>query len=161
MVDQLVALFGGFILGLVMPRTTVFQKAIQDKLYDFNVVFLLPLFFAFPGLNTNLISIFDPSLIDATLVILFFSFIGKYVAVGLSMKVSGYTWRQSSAIGGLINARGLMELIIANIGLQYKIIHPTTFSILVLVAVLSTLGAMPIYRLSKPEPDAVIGDNVS
>ncbi len=149
----LYSVFGGFILGLVMPRTKVFQTAIQDKLYDFNVVFLLPLFFTFSGLNTNLISIFDPSLIDATLVILLFSFIGKYVAVGLAMKATGYTWRQSSAIGGLINARGLMELIIANIGLQYKIIKPTTFSILVLIAVLSTLLAMPIYRASKPEPD--------
>lgn len=144
----LYSVFGGFILGLVMPRTPVFQREIKVKMYDFMIVFLLPLFFTFSGLNTDLFKVITPGILIPALVIVLFSFIGKYVTVALTMKATGYSWRDSSAIGGLINARGLMELIIANIGLSYAVIPVSTFTILVIIAIVSTLGAMPIYYLS-------------
>jgi Kef-type K+ transport system membrane component KefB len=144
----LYCVFGGFILGLVMPRGPVFQNKLTTKLQDVAVIFLLPLFFSFSGLKTNFLVLSSADLIIPSLVILSLSILGKYLPVLLSMKAIGFSWRESSAIGALINARGLMELIIANIGLEYKIIDVRTYSILVLIAVITTLSAMPIYTAS-------------
>jgi len=150
----LFSVFGGFILGLAMPRGPVFQKEVKAKLQDFMVVFMLPLFFAYSGLKTNFLALSAANLLVPTIVILLFSLATKYVPVLLSMKASGYGWRESSAIGGLITARGLMELILANIGLEYKIIDEKVYSILILIAVISTLCAMPIYNMSLGKKDS-------
>lgn len=144
----LYCVFGGFILGMVMPRGPVFQDKLKTRLQDMAVIFLLPLFFSFSGLKTNFLVLASADLLVPTLAILSFSIISKYLPVLLSMKAIGFSWRESSAIGALINARGLMELIIANIGLDYKIIDVNTYSILVLIAVVTTLSAMPVYNLS-------------
>jgi len=159
----LYSVFGGFILGLAMPRTSVFQVEIRSKLQDIMVVFFLPLFFAFSGLKTNFLVLFSTNLLVPCLVVLGLSIASKYVPVIFSMKACGYTWRQSSAMGGLITARGLMELIVANIGLDYKIIDQNMYSILVLIAVITTLGALPIYNLSlgKGIKDPVTGSDHS
>jgi len=144
----LYSVFGGFILGLNMPKTELFKSQMKDKLLDVMVVFLLPLFFAFSGLKTNILVLFSADTLLPSVIILCFAFISKYGSVLLTMKTFGYSWRESSAIGGLINARGLMVLIVANIGLECEIINQNLFSILVLLAVLSTLAAMPIYNFS-------------
>jgi Kef-type K+ transport system membrane component KefB len=144
----LYSVFGGFILGLNMPKTPLFKSQMKDKLLDVMVVFLLPLFFAFSGLKTNILVLFSADTLLPSVIILCFAFISKYGSVLVTMKTFGYSWRDSSAIGGLINARGLMVLIVANIGLENKIINQNLFSILVLLAVLSTLAAMPIYNFS-------------
>lgn len=148
----LYSVFGGFICGLALPREGKFIEAIESKIKDITVVVLLPVFFAFSGLNTNLLSIGELNLWYPAVVIIFFSFASKYLSCLLTMRfISGFSWRESSAIGGLINSRGLMELIIANIGLFYGLIDGSLYSILVLIAILSTLAAMPIYNLSmKP-----------
>ena len=83
-----------------------------------------------------------------TIVLVLFAFLSKYGSATLAMKLSGYNWKEASAIGGLTNARGLMELIVANIGLSYGVISQNLFSILILIAILTTLCAMPIYHLS-------------
>jgi len=144
----LYSVFGGFIIGLAMPREKLLIQEIKLKLTDIMVVFLLPLFFAFSGLKTNFLKLFGPEYLVPSLVILAFAFACKYIPVLFSMKLTGYSWRESSAIGGLMTARGLMELIVATIGLENKIIDENTFSILVLIAVTTTLAAMPIYNLS-------------
>ncbi len=144
----LYSVFGGFIIGLAMPREKILISEIKLKLTDIMVVFLLPLFFAFSGLKTNFLKLFAPEYLVPSLVILAFAFGCKYIPVLLSMKWTGYSWRESSAIGGLMTARGLMELIVATIGLENKIIDENTFSILVLIAVTTTLAAMPIYNWS-------------
>ena len=144
----LYSVFGGFILGLNIPKSKILISQIKEKLQDVMVVLLLPLFFAFSGLKTNFLVLGSSNLLIPCLVILCFAFISKYGSVLITMKSFGYTWRESSAIGGLINARGLMVLIVANIGLDYKIINSNLYSILVLLAVLSTLLAMPIYKMS-------------
>lgn len=144
----LYSVFGGFIVGLSLPKTKILQSEIRSKLQDVMIVFLLPLFFAFSGLKTNFLVLGSSELLVPCIIILGCAFIGKYGTVLLSMRAFGYSWSDSSAIGGLINARGLMELIVANIGLEYHIIDTNTFSILVLVAVVTTMGAMPIYNYS-------------
>lgn len=144
----LYSVFGGFILGLAMPREKLLISEIKLKLTDIMVVFLLPLFFAFSGLKTNFLNLFAPELLVPSLVIVAFAFACKYIPVLFSMKLTGYSWSESSAIGGLMTARGLMELIVGTIGLEYGIISQNTFSILVLIAVTTTLSAMPIYNLS-------------
>lgn len=144
----LYSVFGGFIIGLAMPREKILISEIKLKLTDVTVVFLLPLFFAFSGLKTNFLKLFAPEFLLPSLVILVLAFACKYIPVLFAMKITGYSWRESSAIGGLMNARGLMELIVASIGLEYNIIDQNTFSILVLIAVTTTLAAMPIYNLS-------------
>jgi Kef-type K+ transport system membrane component KefB len=144
----LYSVFGSFILGLNIPKSKILISQIKEKLQDVMVVLLLPLFFAFSGLKTNFLVLGSSNLLIPCLVILCFAFISKYGSVLITMKSFGYTWRESSAIGGLINARGLMVLIVANIGLDYKIINSNLYSILVLLAVLSTLAAMPIYKMS-------------
>ncbi|QYR21859.1 cation:proton antiporter [Paenibacillus sp. sptzw28] len=142
------SVFGGFILGLAMPRTPVFQREIHGKLTDFVVVLLLPLFFAFSGLNADIASLFNMGIVIPFLFILLASILGKYGGCTLAMRRMGFTWRESSAIGGLMNARGLMELIVVNIGLAYEIINQDLYSMLVLMAIVTTAAAMPIFNAS-------------
>lgn len=151
----LYSVFGGFILGLAMPRGKVFQSELHSKLKDITVVMLLPLFFTFSGLNADLLVLGNMKYLVPAIVIVIFSFVSKYVSALLAMRSSGFTWREASAMGGLTNARGLMELIVANIGFMYFVINKEMYSILILVAILTTLAAMPIYNLSMkkaPKP---------
>lgn len=145
----LYSVFGGFILGVSLPRKGFFIQAISMRIKDFTVIAFLPVFFTFSGLNTNFLHLGNITLLVPTIVIFLFAFASKYLSCMLTMRyVSGFSWRESSAIGGLVNSRGLMELIIANIGLSYGLINHDLYSILVLIAVGSTLAALPIYRLS-------------
>jgi Kef-type K+ transport system membrane component KefB len=153
----LYSVFGGFICGLAMPRKGFLIKAFSMRIKDITLVALLPVFFTFSGLNTNILNLGKIDLIVPTLGILIFSFASKYFSCMFTMRwVSKFSWRESSAIGALINSRGLMELIIANIGLTYGLISSDLYSILVLVAVCSTLAALPIYSLSMGKLEAVL-----
>lgn len=139
------AVFGGFILGVVMPKGPLVEK-LRAQLQPFVVVFLLPMFFTYSGLNTRLGLVLDPSLLLAAIAILAASFLGKGVACWAAARAAGEPQRDAMAIGALMNARGLMELIIINIGLQAGVIEPGLFAILVLMAILSTLMATPIFN---------------
>lgn len=145
----LYSVFGGFIFGLSLPREGKYIEAITIRMKDFILVFLLPVFFAFSGLNTNLLKLGELNLWNIAFIIILFAFVSKYFSCMFTMRwVSKFSWKESSAIGGLINSRGLMELIIANIGLFYGLIDIGLYSILVLVAITTTLAAMPIYYAS-------------
>jgi Kef-type K+ transport system membrane component KefB len=144
----LYSVFGGFILGLSMPRGTVFQKEINSKLYYFTAAFGLPLFFTFSGLNANLLVLSGMRYFIPCIVILVIAFASKYLSCLFAMRSGGFSWAESSATGGLMNARGLMELIVINIGLTYGIINTEFYSILILVAITTTLSAIPIFKLS-------------
>ncbi len=142
------SVFGGFILGLAVPRTPVFQRELHGKLTDIVVVFLLPIFFTYSGLNADLSGIFQMHLLWPSLIILVGAIAGKYFGCAFAMRRMGFSWGESSAIGGLMNARGLMELIVVNIGLTYGIISQDLYSALILMAVITTALSMPIYNLS-------------
>jgi Kef-type K+ transport system membrane component KefB len=139
------AVFGGFLLGCVMPRGPLVEK-LRNSLQPFVVVFLLPMFFTYSGLNTRLDMLFDPAIFVAAIAILAASFGGKLIACWGAARLSGESNTDAMAIGALMNARGLMELIIINIGLAAGVILPGLFSVLVLMAVLTTLMATPLFN---------------
>lgn len=139
------AVFGGFLLGCVMPRG-VFAQGIQKQLEPFTVAILLPIFFTYSGLHTRLDLVGDPWLLFVALVILLVSVVAKFGACWLAARLTGQDNPTALGIGALMNARGLMELIIINIGLQKGIIGEVLFSMLVLMAVVTTVMASPLFE---------------
>ena len=150
------AVFGGFILGAALPRGALTDK-LRSQMQPFVVVFLLPMFFTFSGLNTRLGMVMHPALMLGAIAILLASFFGKFVACWAAARATGENNRDALAIGALMNARGLMELILINIGLQAGVIEPGMFSILVLMAIVTTLMATPLFNwiVRKQTPGAV------
>ena len=139
------AVFGGFLLGAVLPRGALTEK-LRAQLQPFVVIFLLPMFFTYSGLNTRLAVLFEPGIMLGAIAILAASFCGKGIACWAAARMSGESNRDAMAIGSLMNARGLMELIIINIGLHAGVILPGLFSILVLMAIVTTLMATPLFN---------------
>ncbi|PVM94124.1 cation:proton antiporter [Caulobacter endophyticus] len=140
------AVFGGFILGTVLPRG-VLSREVKKQLEPFAVVLLLPMFFTFSGLHTQLTMVNSFGLVAVTLVILAGSILAKGGACWAAARLTGQDNATACGIGALMNARGLMELIIINIGLQKGIIGPALFSMLVLMAIITTLMASPLFEL--------------
>ncbi|MBP7334456.1 cation:proton antiporter [Niveispirillum sp.] len=140
------AVFGGFLLGTVMPRG-LFATELRKQLEPFAVVVLLPMFFTYSGLHTQLTLVDNWGLLLATLVILAASILAKGGACWAAARLTGQDNATAMGIGALMNARGLMELIIINIGLQKGIIGPALFSMLVLMAIVTTLMASPLFEL--------------
>nr|WP_261294946.1 cation:proton antiporter [Sphingomonas hylomeconis] len=139
------AIFGGFILGAVLPRG-LFAAEIKRKIEPLAVVLLLPMFFTYSGLNTRMDMVNSGSLLLIALAILVASIIAKGGACYLAARLAGEDNRTALGIGALMNSRGLMELIIINIGLQKGIIGPTLFSMLVLMAIVTTMMAGPLFE---------------
>jgi Kef-type K+ transport system membrane component KefB len=140
------AVFGGFLLGTAMPRG-VLARELRAKLEPFTVVLLLPMFFTFSGLNTQLSVVGDPALLGVAIAILAASILAKGGACWAAARLTGQDNPTALGIGALMNARGLMELIIINIGLQRGIIGIELFSMMVLMAVVTTLMASPLFEL--------------
>lgn len=132
------AIFGGFILGAVMPRD-LFAAELKKKVEPLAVILLLPMFFTYSGLNTRLDMINSAELLLIAAGILVASVLAKFGACYLAARMSSEDNRTAMGIGALMNARGLMELII--------IIGPALFSMLVLMAVVTTMMASPVFEL--------------
>ena len=153
------AIFGAFILGVAMP-SGFFAQRLTANLEPLVTTFLLPLFFVYSGLNTQIGLLNSPKLWLVTLGILAISIAGKGIACTLAARSRKVPMREAVALGSLMNARGLIELILLNIGLQAGIITPTLFSILVLIAIVTTLMATPVFEwvygrhreLGPPDP---------
>jgi Kef-type K+ transport system membrane component KefB len=139
------AVFGGFLLGVAMPRGQLTQE-LTRQLEPFAVVFLLPMFFTFSGLNTRLDMVNNLQLLLIAAAVLLAACLGKGVACWGASRWNGEDHRTAMAVGTLMNARGLMELLILNIGLQYGIVQPALFSVMVLMAVVTTLMASPVFE---------------
>lgn len=139
------AIFGGFILGAVMPRG-LFAAELKKKVEPLAVVLLLPMFFTYSGLNTRLDMINSLELLLIAAGVLVASVLAKFGACYLAARLAGEDNRTALGIGALMNSRGLMELIIINIGLQKGIIGPALFSMLVLMAVITTMMAGPLFE---------------
>jgi len=140
------AVFGGFLLGVCMPRGKLTEE-LKRKIEPMTVVFLLPMFFTYSGLNTQLTTVNSISLLAIALGILLVSIAAKFGACWLAARLAGEDNRTALGIGALMNARGLMELIIINIGLQKGIIGPTLFAIMVLMAIVTTVMAGPLFEI--------------
>ena len=140
------AIFGGFLIGVCMPRG-LFVEELKRKVEPLAVVLLLPMFFTYSGLNTRMDMVNSPELLLIALGILAVSILGKFGACWAAARLAGEDNRTALGIGALMNSRGLMELIIINIGLQKGIIGPTLFSMLVLMAIITTVMATPVFEM--------------
>jgi Kef-type K+ transport system membrane component KefB len=154
------ALFGAFMMGSIMPDVTKFRMIFIDKVEDVAVILLLPLFFVFTGLKTEIGLINDPYLWKVTGAIIMVAVVGKFFGSALAAKFVGQNWKDSLTIGALMNTRGLMELIVLNIGLELKVLTPEVFTMMVIMALVTTFMTGPALDLinylfkDKSVPDA-------
>ncbi len=139
------AVFGAFLMGCAMPRGAIGDD-LKRKIEPLTLSLLLPLFFTYSGLNTRLDMVSSPWLLFVAFIVLIAASVGKGVACWGAARWSGESQGTAMAVGALMNARGLMELILLNIGRDAGIIGPEIFSILVLMAIVTTLVASPIFR---------------
>lgn len=144
------ALFGAFLAGVVMPRDRIIGDAVAGRLEDATVVLLLPLFFAFTGLRTHVELVRGPGLAAITALVIVVAVAGKFGASALAARLARMSWRESAAIGVLMNTRGLMELVILNVGLEIGVISPALFAIMVVMALVSTVMTTPLLELIYP-----------
>lgn len=137
------ALFGAFLAGVIMPNNMKFKDLLAGKVEDVSLLLLLPIFFAFTGLRTHIEMLNQGHLWGACLWVIAVAVAGKFGGSALSAKLVGQSWKDSLSIGALMNTRGLMELIVLNIGLDLKILSPEIFSIMVLMALATTFMTGP------------------
>ena len=137
------ALFGAFMTGVIMPDITKFRNLFIEKVEDVSVILLLPLFFVYTGLRTEIGLINDPYLWKVTGFIILVAVIGKFLGSALAAKFVGQSWRDSFTIGALMNTRGLMELVVLNIGLDLKVLTPEVFTMMVIMALVTTFMTGP------------------
>ncbi len=140
------AVFGAFVMGAVIPRGAITRDLIS-RVQPLSVALLLPLFFTFSGLNTKIGLLNTWNLWGMCLLVLIAAILGKGIACALAARATGLSIRESLGIGTLMNARGLMELIIINIGLQRGVISEALFATLVVMAIITTLMASPMFEL--------------
>ena len=143
------ALFGAFLAGVVMPRDEEAERVFSEFVEPTAVTYLLPIFFAFSGLRTSVNLITGPELWGQTALILAVAIGGKGVGSALSARVMGATWADASLLGVLMNTRGLVELVVLNIGFDLGILSPVLFSMMVVMALTTTLATSPLVSRLK------------
>ena len=150
------ALFGAFLAGVVMPQLPHFRKLIIDKIEDVSVTLLLPLFFVFTGLRTEIGLLNTPHLWIICGIFILVAVSGKFMGGAFTARILGETWKDSLSIGILMNTRGLMELIVLNIGYEMGILPPSIFVMLVIMALVTTFMTTPALSVINrifPEKD--------
>ncbi|MCK9411480.1 MAG: cation:proton antiporter [Prolixibacteraceae bacterium] len=141
------ALFGAFIAGVIMPDNVRFKTILIDKIEDVSTILLLPIFFAFTGLRTQIGLINTGYLWSLCGLIILVAITGKFGGSTLTAKIVGRSWKDSLSIGALMNTRGLMELVVLNIGYDLGVLGPEIFSIMVLMALCTTFLTGPLLDL--------------
>jgi Kef-type K+ transport system membrane component KefB len=141
------ALFGAFMAGTIMPDNQKFKKVFIEKVEDVALVLLLPLFFVFTGLRTQIGLLNDPYLWKVCGLVILVAVTGKFVGSALAAKYIGQNWRDSLTIGALMNTRGLVELVALNIGYDLGIMTPEIFAMLVIMALVTTFMTAPSLHL--------------
>jgi Kef-type K+ transport system membrane component KefB len=141
------ALFGAFMAGAIMPESAKFRHIFVEKIEDVALVLLLPLFFVYTGLNTEIGLLNDWQSWKITGIIILIAVIGKFVGSAIAARYVGQNWKDSLTIGALMNTRGLMELVVLNIGLEMEILSPKIFAMLVIMALLTTFMTGPALDL--------------
>ena len=141
------ALFGAFLAGLIMPQDKFFREVVSGKIEDVSIVLLLPLFFVITGLRTQVTLLNNSSLWAAFGWILLVAVMGKFGGSTFAARIVGQNWKNSLSIGALMNTRGLMELVVLNIGYDLGILSPEIFSMMVIMALLTTFMTNPAMNL--------------
>jgi Kef-type K+ transport system membrane component KefB len=147
------ALFGAFFAGVVMPRDEQARRVFTEAIEPLTTSLLLPLFFAFSGLRTSVDMISGAALWDDAALILLVAVVGKGVSSSLTVRAQGTPWIEALAIGILLNTRGLVELVVLNIGLDLGILSPVLFSMMVLMAFVTTLATSPLLWWLRRRPE--------
>jgi Kef-type K+ transport system membrane component KefB len=140
------ALFGAFMAGICMPSNVNFRVIFIEKLEDVSLVLLLPLFFVYTGLRTQIGLLADAHLWGICGIIICVAVTGKFAGGALSAKFVGQTWRDSLIIGALMNTRGLVELVVLNIGYDLGVLTPQVFAMFVIMALFTTFMTAPVYE---------------
>ena len=141
------ALFGAFLAGAIMPKAAGFREKLGVRVENFSSVLLLPLFFAFTGLRTQIGLLNDWAGVLICVVIVLAASVGKIGASAVAARLTGFRWPEALQLGALMNTRGLMELIALNIGYDLGILSPRIFAMLVIMALVTTILTGPLLRL--------------
>ena len=144
------ALFGAFLLGVIVPREGDVAATLIAKVEDLVVLLFLPLFFAYSGLRTQLGLISSASTLAVTALVIAVACVAKFGGAYIAARLTGIAPRPAAAIGVLMNTRGLMELVVVNIGLDLGVISPSLFTILVLMALATTIATTPLLDVLMP-----------
>ncbi|KAL2920345.1 K(+)/H(+) antiporter [Polyrhizophydium stewartii] len=144
------AIFGGFLLGIITPHENGFAIKITEKVEDLISILFLPLYFAYSGLNFSIDSVSDGTAWGMVLLVIVVACGGKIVGCTLASRVSGLDWRESFTVGFLMNTKGLVELIVLNLGLQAGVINTKIFTIFVIMALVTTFMTVPIVSTIYP-----------
>lgn len=150
-------LFGAFIAGFVVPKEHALAAKTAEKVESVTLALLLPLFFALTGLRTRIDLLHGGRLWAHALLILLIAIAGKFLGASLASRLTGISWRNSLGLGVLMNTRGLVELVILNAGLELGILSPALFTMMVLMALVTTFMATPLLdwlKIKAPEEHA-------
>jgi Kef-type K+ transport system membrane component KefB len=143
-------LFGAFLMGAIMPKSPEFTRYLLHKFESVTVVLLLPLFFAYTGLRTRIGVGGGRAIWFYSAIVIVVAITGKLGGSMFAARLAGMPWREAAALGILMNTRGLMELVILNIGLDIGVISPAMFSIMVLMALVTTFMTTPLLEWVYP-----------
>jgi Kef-type K+ transport system membrane component KefB len=146
------ALFGAFMAGLVMPKSELMIAGIVERIESLSLALLLPLFFALTGLRTRIDLLTDRALLGYTLAIFATAIVGKLAGAALAARTTGMTWKDSLGLGVLMNTRGLVELVVLNAGLDLGVLSPALFTMMVIMALVTTFMTTPILIALKIPP---------
>lgn len=146
------ALFGAFCVGAIIPRHTDISRFLKERMETFCRVLLLPIFFTYTGLRTQVGLLGDAHDWWICAGIVAVAVAGKLVGSGIAARWTGMSWRESAAMGALMNTRGLMELVVLNVGYELGIISPTLFTMLVIMALVTTCMTGPLLDFLLPSP---------
>ena len=147
------ALFGAFLLGTLIPHDSALARDVTAKINDLVLVLLLPAFFAYTGLRTQIGLVNGTDQWLACGLIILVASLGKFGGSSIAARITGLSWRQSAALGILMNTRGLMELIVLNVALDLGAITPTLFAMLVLMAIVTTVATTPVLHALRNEEE--------
>lgn len=157
------ALFGAFMAGVMMPPNMNFRSLFIEKVEDVSIVLLLPLFFVFTGLRTEINLMDNAAIWGVCALIILVAVIGKFMGSALAAKFVGQSWHESLSIGALMNTRGLMELVVLNIGYDLGILTPEVFAMMVIMALVTTAMTGPALNIINrfiPQPSPILKTDV-
>jgi Kef-type K+ transport system membrane component KefB len=162
------ALFGAFLAGVTVPQDSRIRETLRQKIEDVSLLLFLPIFFAFTGLRTQIGLLLSEGLWGICGLVLLVAVSGKMIGTIFSSRIMGQSWKNSFSLGALMNTRGLMELVVLNIGYDLGIITPEVFVVLVIMAVSTTLMTGPllnaidwVWGKKEPMPSEEIGEEIA
>jgi Kef-type K+ transport system membrane component KefB len=145
------ALFGAFLVGAVIPHESPLAKDIKQKFEDLVVILFLPVFFAFTGLRTQIGLVHGLGDWTVCVAIIVVASLGKFGGGTIAARLTGLGWQEAASLGILMNTRGLMELIVLNVGMDLGVLSPTLFAMLVIMAIVTTFATTPVLQILTPQ----------